>query len=152
MNSKEMIIFIGIQASGKTTFYHEQLAQYTHISLDVLHTRNKERILLEECFASGKSMVIDNTNPTAADRARYISRAKENGYLITGYFFQSRISDCVERNEKREGKAKVPRTAIAATSNKLEMPGYAEGFDKLYFVHMENGKMLVEDWKEGAAL
>lgn len=145
MNSKEMIIFIGIQASGKTTFYHEQLAQYTHISLDVLHTRNKERIALEDCFASGKSMVIDNTNPTAADRTRYISKAKKNGYHITGYFFQSRISDCVERNEKREGKAKVPRTAIAATSNKLEMPCYAEGFDKLYFVHMENGRMIAED-------
>lgn len=148
MNSKEMIIFIGIQASGKTTFYHERLAQYAHISLDVLHTRNKERIALEECFTSGKSMVIDNTNPTAADRAGYISRAKENGYQVTGYFFQSRIGDCMERNEKREGKARVPRTAIAATSNKLEMPGYAEGFDKLYFVYMVNGQMIAEDWKE----
>ena len=148
MSSKEMVIFIGIQASGKTTFYHEQLAQYAHISLDILHTRNKERIALEECFALGKSMVIDNTNPTVADREGYISKAKENGYYNTGYFFQSCISDCVERNEKREGKAKVPRTAIAATSNKLEMPRYTEGFDKLYFVHMENGRMIVEDWKE----
>lgn len=148
MNSKEMIIFIGIQASGKTTFYHEQLAQYAHISLDILHTRNKERIALEEYFALGKSMVIDNTNPTAADREGYISKAKENGYYITGYFFRSCIGDCMERNEKREGKAKVPRTAIAATSNKLEMPCYAEGFDKLYFVHIENGQMIVEDWKE----
>jgi len=151
MNSKEMIIFIGIQASGKTTFYHEHLAQYAHVSLDILHTRNKERIALEECFALGKSMVIDNTNPTVAERENYISKAKENGYHITGYFFQSRISDCVERNEKREGKAKVPRTAIAATSNKLEMPSYTEGFDKLYFVHMENGQMIVEEWKEGEA-
>ena len=152
MSSKEMVIFIGIQASGKTTFYHEQLAQYAHISLDILHTRNKERIALEECLALGKSMVIDNTNPTMADREGYISKAKENGYHIAGYFFRSCISDCVERNEKREGKAKVPRTAIAATSNKLEMPSYAEGFDKLYFVHMENERMIVEDWKEGAEL
>lgn len=149
MNGKEMIIFIGIQASGKTTFYRERFAKHAHISLDVLHTRNKERIAMEECFALGKNMVIDNTNPTTADRAGYIRKAKENGYHITGYFFQSRISDCVERNEKREGKAKVPRTAIAATSNKLEMPGYAEGFDKLYFVYMDNGRMIVEDWKEG---
>lgn len=147
MNRKEMIIFIGIQASGKTTFYHEHFAEYEQISLDILHTRNKERIALEECFALGKSMVIDNTNPTAADREGYISKAKENGYHITGYFFQSRISDCVDRNEKREGKAKVPRTAIAATSNKLEMPGLGEGFDKLYFVHLEHGQMIVEDWK-----
>lgn len=149
MNKKEMIIFIGIQASGKTTFYHEQFKQYAHINLDTLHTRNKERIALEECFALEKSMVIDNTNPTVADRQGYISSAKENGYHITGYFFQSRISDCVERNEKREGKAKVPRNAIAATSNKLEMPSYAEGFDQLYFVHMENEQMIVEEWKAG---
>lgn len=148
MNNKEMILFIGIQASGKTTFYHEQLAQYEHVSLDILHTRNKERIAIEEAFSLGKSIVIDNTNPTVADREGYIRKAKKNGYHIIGYFFQSRVSDCVERNEKREGKAKVPRNAIAATSNKLEMPSYAEGFDKLYFVHMERGKMAVEDWKE----
>ena len=55
----------------------------------------------------------------------------------------------MERNEKREGKAKVPRNAIAATSNKLEIPSYAEGFDQLYFAHMENGQMIVEDWKVG---
>lgn len=152
MARKEMIIFIGIQASGKTTFYHQHLAEYVHISLDILHTRNKERIALEECFSSGKSMVIDNTNPTAADRAGYISKAKAHGYHITGYFFRSCISDCVRRNEKREGKAKVPKTAIAATSNKLEMPDYAEGFDKLYFVYMENETMIIEDWKEEASL
>jgi Predicted kinase len=148
MNNKEMIIFIGIQASGKTTFYHKQFAQYEYVSLDILHTRNKERIAIEEAFSLGKSMVIDNTNPTVANREGYIRKAKENGYHVAGYFFQSRVSDCVERNEKREGKAKVPRTAIAATSNKLELPSYAEGFDELYFVHMENGKMLVEGWKE----
>ena len=43
----------------------------------------------------------------------------------------------------------MPRNAIAATSNKLEMPSYAEGFDQLYFVHMENGQMIVDDWKAG---
>lgn len=148
MKDKQMVIFIGIQASGKTTFYHERFGGYAHINLDTLHTRNKERLAVEECLAAGRSMVIDNTNPTMADREKYIRAGKENGYRITGYFFQSRVSECAERNEKREGKAKVPRMAIAATSNKLELPVYGEGFDVLYFVHMENGKMVVEDWKE----
>ena len=42
---KQAIIFIGIQASGKTTFYNQMLSDgtYTHISLDDLRTRNKER-------------------------------------------------------------------------------------------------------------
>ena len=66
---KLAIIFIGIQASGKTTFYHRMLSDgyYTHISLDNLHTRNKERQELAKCLEGGKSFVIDNTNcPQAA--------------------------------------------------------------------------------------
>ena len=45
---KQAVVFIGIQASGKTTFYNRMLSDgtYTHISLDELHTRNKENILL----------------------------------------------------------------------------------------------------------
>ena len=51
--NKQAIIFIGIQASGKTTFYNRLLSgeSYTHISLDVLHTRNKERLALMDCLS-----------------------------------------------------------------------------------------------------
>ena len=42
---KKAIIFIGLQASGKSTFYRQRLAKdYVHINLDTLHTRNKEKI------------------------------------------------------------------------------------------------------------
>lgn len=145
-----MIIFIGIPASGKTTFYHQHFSEnYVHINLDTLHTRNKEQLALEAGFTGGKCMVIDNTNPTVEERAKYIKPAKEQGYRVEGYFFQSKVSDCIERNEKRKGKAKVPNIAIAATSNRLEMPSYAEGFDTLFFVHMEDGRMVIEKWEDG---
>lgn len=64
-SEKQAIVFIGIQASGKTTFYEQMLAGrgYVHISLDILHTRNKEDLLLMECLENGRSFVIDNTNP-----------------------------------------------------------------------------------------
>ncbi len=148
MDKEKMILFMGIQASGKTTLYHKQFHEYVHINLDTLHTRNKEKIAIEECLAHRKSMVIDNTNPTRMDRARYISFARAHGYQVIGYFFQSRVADCITRNEKREKKAHVPRTAIAATSNKLELPDYEEGFDMLYFVHIEQGQMVIEEWIE----
>lgn len=145
-----MIIFIGIPASGKTTFYHQQFSEgYVHINLDTLHTRNKERIALEAGFAEGKCIVVDNTNPTVEERARYIKPAKGHGYRVEGYFFQSKVSDCIKRNEKRKGKAKVPNIAIAAVSNRLEMPSFKEGFDALFFVHMEDGGMAIEKWEEG---
>ena len=150
-NIKKAIIFTGIQASGKSTFYHRRWAkEYVHINLDTLHTRNKENLLLEDCLRKGYSFVVDNTNPTAADREKYILRAKQYGYEIEGYFFQSVIADCVERNHERTGKACVPDKAIVCTSNKLEMPSYREGFDRLYFVRIEQGEFVVEKWRERA--
>lgn len=45
---KEAVLLIGLQASGKSTFYRQMLSRdHVHINLDTLHTRNKERLLLE---------------------------------------------------------------------------------------------------------
>lgn len=146
---KRAIILIGIQASGKSTYYHRMWEdEYVHINLDTLHTRNKERLLLEECLLEGRSFVVDNTNPTAADREKYISAAREHGYQVDGYFFQSVIADCMDRNRTRQGKACVPDKAIACTSNRLELPSYQEGFDHLYYVRIVQDEFVVEAWKD----
>lgn len=58
------------------------------------------------------------------------------------------INDCIERNNLREGKAKVPAMVIAATSNKLQMPSYSEGFDELYFVANDGVNMTISEWRE----
>ncbi|MBR5687023.1 MAG: AAA family ATPase [Prevotella sp.] len=146
--NRQAIIFMGIQASGKTTFYRQMLSDgnYTHISLDILHTRNKENLELMKCLDEGKSFVIDNTNPEIADRMIYIQKAKEYGYQVIGLFFQSIVKDCVLRNESRGDK--VPSKAIACTSNKLEMPSKAEGFDELYFVRIDNNDFEISTWRE----
>lgn len=148
MSEKNAIIFIGIQASGKSSFYHERFEDYVHINLDTLHTRNKEKILLQECVESGCSFVVDNTNPTKADREKYIRAAKDNGYTIHGYYFQSSVSDCIARNRKREGKARIPDQAVAGTHRKLELPEYGEGFDELFYVSMKDGGFIVDEWKK----
>lgn len=46
MKKKTAIIFIGIQAGGKSTFYREQFSELVHINLDTLKTRKKENKLL----------------------------------------------------------------------------------------------------------
>lgn len=142
-----MAIMIGIQGSGKSTFCKNYLSAYDRINLDTLHTRNKENMAMDEVFQSKRDMVIDNTNPTTQERKKYILKAKENGYKVVGYFMQSRLQECIARNELREGKEKVPTKAIAATSKKLEMPSYEEGFDELYFVKMTDTDIVVETWK-----
>lgn len=145
---KTLIIMIGLQGSGKSTFYEKYLsADYVRVNLDNLKTRYQEKLLMDECLKKGDSFAIDNTNPTRADRARYISVAKEEGYHVVGYFMESKIKDCIYRNSLREGKAKVPDKAIASTSNKLEIPSYDEGFDELYFVKNDGITMTVEPWR-----
>jgi len=144
-----VVLFMGIQASGKSTYYKEHFAgTHVHINLDELHTRNKERMHVEECIRNGTSFVVDNTNPTASDRARYIGPAKAAGYHIVGMFFRSAVSECMARNRSRTGKERIPDVAIAATSNKLEIPAWQEGFDELYYVYIRGGAFIVENWRE----
>ncbi len=149
MTEKTAVIFIGIQGSGKSYLYEKMFASdHVHINLDELHTRNKEMLLLTDCIASGADFVVDNTNPTRAERARYIALAKDAGYRVVGYFIQSILRDCIARNERRTGKAYVSAKAIAATSNRLEMPRYSEGFDELYFVAYDKDEIVITPWRE----
>ena len=146
---KTMIIMMGIQGSGKSTFYHSQLAdEFVHINLDSLKTRYQERMAIDQCIQNGQNYAVDNTNPTKEERQRYITDAKDAGYRIVGYFMESKLQSCIERNNQRTGSAKIPAKAIAATSNKLQMPSYDEGFDAIYFVKNDGKTMTIEDWRE----
>ena len=147
-HEKQAIIFIGIQASGKSTFYDRLLNNetYTHISLDIIHTRNNEDQLLKECLLEGRAFVVDNTNPEISVRAKYIQRAHEYDYHVIGIFFQSIVRDCIRRNEARG--LKVPSKAIACTSNCLQLPSLAEGFDELYFVRIVDNNFEITKWRE----
>lgn len=145
---KTLVIMIGIQGSGKSTFYHKFLKDdFVRVNLDTLRTRHREKLLIEECVENQKSFAVDNTNPTRLDRERYIPLAKAAGYRIVGYFMQSKIRECIKRNNKRQGKEKVPEGAIVSTSNKLEMPSYDEGFDELYFVANDGETMTISEWR-----
>ena len=146
---KTVVILMGLQGSGKSTFYRMHLSEdFVRVNLDTLKTRYQEKLLIEECLNLQKSFAVDNTNPMRADRERYISVAKEHGYRIVGYFMESKIKDCMQRNAQREGAARVPEKAIAATSNKLEIPSYDEGFDELYFVKNDGTTMTIEEWRQ----
>ena len=138
--AKEAVIFVGIQASGKTSFYRRHLADsHVHISLDVQRTRAREEQQFAACLEEGKPFVIDNTNPLPADRTRYISRAREAGFRVLAYFFSTNLKDAIRRNNLRTGKQKVPVPAIAATLRKLQPPTLDEGFDFIYSVEIVPG-------------
>ena len=134
----EAIIFVGIQGSGKTTFYRERFANtHVRINLDMLRTRRREQLVLEACLKGGQSFVVDNTNPLAADRAKYVSAARAAGFRVVAYFFQTELRDAIRRNNQRTGKQKIPVVALAGTLKKLQPPAKDEGFDQVYRVEID---------------
>lgn len=133
----QVIIFIGIQGSGKSTFYKENFFNtHLRINLDQLRTRNRESRFLKTCFETGTSFVVDNTNPLPQDRKRYIKQAILMDYEIIGYFFDTVLEKALNRNRKRSDKMIIPEMGIIATYKKLIPPSYKEGFNKLFKVRI----------------
>jgi predicted kinase len=150
----ELILFVGLQAAGKSSFYRARFAG-THelVSKDCLrHNRKparRQRQLIEEALAAGRSVVVDNTNPRVEDRAELIALARLCGARVVGYYFESRLADCLERNRQRLGKARVPDIALYATRKRLSCPTRAEGFGQLYYVRLlGDDRFEVLDWNE----
>jgi predicted kinase len=145
----EAIIFCGIQGAGKSTFFKERFFQtHVRISLDLLRTRRREKIFLAACLESGQRFVVDNTNPTRAERAVYIQAAKSKKFSVVGYYFSFLAEDAMARNALRPGKERVPDIAVKGTLAKLERPSLNEGFDALYHVAIVDGECKVSEWND----
>jgi len=136
-NGMEAVIFIGIQGSGKSSFFRERFFDsHVRINLDMLRTRRREELLLAACLQAGQPFVIDNTNTVPADRARYVKPALAAGFRTVAYFFATSLREAMERNNLRAGKQKVPAPAVAAAFKKLVPPSADEGFDEIYTVNL----------------
>lgn len=143
----EAVIFTGLQGSGKSSFFRERFSStHVRISLDLLRTRNREQQFLATCLQTKQRFVIDNTNPTRKDRAKYIDIARQSAFRVEGYYFQSKVEDCLRRNQSR-GES-VPDVAILSTAKKLEIPSLDEGFDDLFYVRLTDNGIVVEDWND----
>jgi predicted kinase len=148
----QCVIFIGIQASGKSTFFKENFfATHMRINLDMLKTRNRENIYLDASIKAVQPFVIDNTNPTVESRKKYISLARANRFEVIGYYFEPNYEQSIRRNETRSGKAKIPDIGIKSVLAQLEPPTYEEGFDKLYRVYAEDGEFVVNEFDNPVA-
>jgi len=143
----EAVIFVGVQGSGKSTFYRERFFDtHLRINLDMVRTRHREQLLLAACLAGKQPFVIDNTNPLPSDRARYIGPARGAGFRVVAYFFETSLADAIRRNNERAGKQKVPVPAIAGTFRKLQAPSLEEGYNAVYKVMLSpEGAFVVSE-------
>jgi len=145
----ECVILIGVPASGKSTFFRQRFAgTHDHVSKDLLKNnrrpQKRQEQLIADALASGRSVVVDNTNPSADVRAPLIALAKAHGAQVTGYLFASEPRDALRRNRARTGKDRVPDVAIFTSFKRLEMPRMEEGFDRLFKVTLHEADMTFD--------
>jgi predicted kinase len=135
----ECVILIGLPGAGKSTFVRQHLAAtHDHVSKDAMpNTRDRDRRqaqLIAAALAAGRSVAVDNTNPSAEVRAPILALARQYGADVVGYCFPADVSDALRRNRLRAGRERVPDVAVFTTRRKLVLPHHGEGFDRLFVV------------------
>ena len=86
-NKKEIVIFVGMPGSGKSSYYNEYLSEHINIEQDKLVTKQKVLKKLNESLKTGKSIVINATNPSQENREEFYQKALEHNYKIKVLYF-----------------------------------------------------------------
>ena len=135
----EMVIFVGFPASGKSTFYETEMKPkgYCHVSRDKLGSWQKCVAKCNQMLQSGKSVVIDNTNPDIESRSRYINCAKKHSIRVRCFLFTTSLQQAKHNNKFRDltsndsTSAKVTDIAFNVYKSKFVKPTLKEGFDEI---------------------
>jgi predicted kinase len=92
----DLVILIGLQGAGKSSFYRATFAA-THalVSKDLFPNNyrpaRRQQQLIEDGFHAGRSVVVDNTNATKEDRAALVALGRAFDARVIGYYFESRL-------------------------------------------------------------
>jgi predicted kinase len=146
----ELVVFVGLQASGKSSYFSSRYAgTHVHVSKDLFprHTRDKSQRQLrevEQALVTGRSVVVDNTNPRRADRKVLVEAGKRAGARVVAVHFVASVGEALRRNATREARARVPNVAIFTTARRMEPPAPEEGFDEIVRVRLGEGGFSVE--------
>ncbi|MGW0393465.1 AAA family ATPase [Streptomyces sp. NPDC003042] len=139
----DVAVLVGLQASGKSTFYEQRLSgQYELVSKDRFPrgARNKQQRqmrLVGELLAAGRPVAVDNTNPSPEEWAPLVELAHAHGATVTAYWFPPDAAGSLRRNAARGGHDRVPDVGVLATLKRLRKPSPADGFDVVHAVRFD---------------
>jgi predicted kinase len=134
----EIIVLVGIPGSGKTTLALTSFPNHKRINLDTLHTRNKEDEEIANSLTNGKDIIVDNTNTTKKSRSKYIQMARLFGVPIRAIYLKSSLETALSRNATREGKERIPDSAVRFYYKILQPPTEKEGFDRVEVIEADS--------------
>jgi bifunctional polynucleotide phosphatase/kinase len=135
LSKQELVIFVGFPASGKSTFAKKYLIPkgYVHVNQDTLKSKDKCLSATKKALEEGKSVVVDNTNPSAAVRAEYMKLAKSKKITARCFWFNASYELANHMNKFREEQTNgshkaVPTIGYNMYKSKFEEPTKEEGF------------------------
>lgn len=143
--NNDLIIMVGYPASGKSSFSKMLKDKYGYVIInqDILKTKAKCLKEAEMNMKEGKSIVIDNTNPSKEVRQQYIKIGKKYGYNIRIIYVNCSLELAMHRNYFRmliEGRF-IPNMAYNIFKNRFEYPKKDEGVNEIIVIKPE----LIDD-------
>lgn len=149
--TQEVRVMVGIPASGKSTWIKNEVARLEEehktvgvISRDIVrfsilndnedYFAHEDEVFEEfvrqvnECMEVGIDVVfVDATHISSGSRFKLLSRLKPdpNTHLVFEVM-DTPLEICLERNEKREGRAKVPEKALRRMAKGVHFPKFTE--------------------------
>jgi predicted kinase len=154
----DVAVLVGLQASGKSTFYEQHLLgrRYALVSKDLFprgarRKQDRQMRLVGEALGSGRSVAVDNTNPSPEEWKPLVAAAHAHGATVTAYWFPPEPVRSLRRNAARRGPDRVPDVGIHATAKRLCRPSRADGFDAVLEVRFDGrGGFLVSPAPENS--
>ncbi|PAA77608.1 hypothetical protein BOX15_Mlig031635g2, partial [Macrostomum lignano] len=138
-NQPELLLTVGAPACGKSSlaervFVGEQ--GYSRANRDLLKTPAACLRLAEEAIKSGKSVIVDNTNPSRQDRAQYLELAKRlkvpaRCLVMTTDKALAEHLNMFRQSQTASKVRRVPLVAYRMYYSKYSEPTVAEGFSEI---------------------
>jgi bifunctional polynucleotide phosphatase/kinase len=167
-DEKEMVLFVGAPGAGKSTLWKNHFSDYVRVNNDTLKTKEKCMKVAREALQSGKSCVIDNTNPgmkilissltiniDTDTRSRYTKIAKEFKVPIRCFFFDLEKPICMHNNKQRKINEhrthlskKVGDVIIHTFFKRVQKPTTDEGFSEVKTIKFVPGPFENDKDKE----
>ena len=158
MKNKRIFLLCGCPGSGKSTWVRERIAKYGgyHVSRDEIrfnlldkyggdYFSHEDEVIntfyknINELLDNDEQCVdiyVDATHLTRTARMNVLKKIDANNAYMIAVWFDVPLELCLARNDKREGRARVPRQTIEDMFRRYSKPSKHD-FDEVWRVDAE---------------
>ena len=150
-----IIMMCGIPGSGKSTYVEKHRGEHDlYISRDLIRFSmleegqeyfGKEKLVFDTFVKtinqalkvnSIENIWVDATHINPPSRYKILRRISKQYKSLKIIVMDIPLSVCIDRNNYREGRARVPESAINGMYKNFRMPTFEEGYNEIIIVDM----------------